>query len=136
MGADPVKYLVVPRFWACVLLTPFLTAYADLLGVLGGYVITVWHFGVNSEAYWRHSADIVELWDLMVGLAKGLFFGGSIALISCYKGFHSEAGARGVGKACTEAFVGSFLSILVLDFALAVVFQGIYEAIWGFHAWV
>ena len=131
MGADPVRYLVAPRFWACMLLTPCLTVYADLMGVIGGYVITVWRFGVNSQAYWRFSADAVEKWDVLIGLTKGLFFGGSIALISCFKGFHCAPGAHGVGKACTEAFVGSFLSILALDFALAIVFKGIYETVWG-----
>ena len=133
MGTDPIKYLVVPRFLACMILTPFLTVYADVMGVLGGYGITVWYFGVNSESYWRFSAQVVEKWDVLIGLAKGLFFGGSIAMISCYKGFHCEPGARGVGKACTEAFVGSFLSILVLDFVLAVIFKAIYEAIYGFR---
>jgi len=131
MGTDPVRHLVTPRFWACVLLTPFLTIYADLLGVFGGYVITVWQFGVNSEAYWRFSADVVEKWDVMIGLIKGVFFGASIALISCFKGFNCDPGAHGVGKACTEAFVNSFLTILALDFVLAVVFKGIYETVWG-----
>ena len=131
MGTDPVRHLVTPRFWACVLLTPILTIYADLLGVLGGYVITVWQFGVNSEAYWTFSANVVENWDVFVGLTKGIFFGASIALISCFKGFHCSPGAHGVGKACTEAFVNSFLAILVLDFILAVIFKAIYETLWG-----
>jgi phospholipid/cholesterol/gamma-HCH transport system permease protein len=132
MGADPVRHLVAPRFWACILLTPFLTIYADFLGVLGGYAITVWQFGVNSEAYWRYSADVVDKWDIMVGLTKGIFFGAGIALISCFKGFNCQPGAHGVGKACTEAFVNSFLTILILDFFLAVIFKVSYEMIWGF----
>ena len=133
MGADPIRHLVVPRLLACILLTPFLTIYADLLGVLGGYVISVWHFGLNSEAYWRFSADAVEKWDVLIGVSKGIFFGANIAIVSCFKGFHCSSGARGVGKACTEAFVHSFIAILVLDFALAVVFKAIYETIWGIN---
>lgn len=131
MGADPVAYLALPRFLACILLMPILTIYADLLGVLGGYLITVKYFGVNAEAYWRFSSEVVEKWDLFAGLIKGLFFGGSIALISCYKGFHCTAGARGVGRACTEAFVYSFISILVLDFMLVVIFKAVYDTLWG-----
>ncbi|MBN1844340.1 MAG: ABC transporter permease [Sedimentisphaerales bacterium] len=131
MGADPIKHLVVPRFWACVLLTPCLTIYADFMGVLGGYLITVCHFGVNSNAYWYFSAHVVEKWDILIGLIKGVFFGAVIALIGCFKGFDCQPGAHGVGKACTEAFVNSFLTILALDFALAVIFKGIYETIWG-----
>ena len=134
MGADPIRHLVAPRFWACVLLTPFLTIYADLLGVLGGYVITVCQYGVSSEAYWRFSADVVEKWDVFVGLTKGVFFGGSIALISCFKGFNCDPGAHGVGKACTEAFVNSFLTILILDFFLAILFKEMYNTIWGFKS--
>jgi len=131
MGADPVRYLVAPRFLACILLTPFLTIYADFMGVLGGYIITVWHFGVNSESYWHFSADVVEKWDVFIGLIKGVFFGASIALIGCFKGFNCKPGAHGVGKACTEAFVCSFLCILALDFVLAIVFKAIYDTIWG-----
>lgn len=131
MGTDPIKHLVAPRLLACVVLTPLLIIYADLMGVVGGYLIGVVHFGINSEAYWRFSADVVEKWDLFVGIIKGIFFGGSIAIISCFKGFNCGRGAQGVGQACTEAFVYGFLSILILDFALAIVFKGIYDTIWG-----
>jgi len=130
MGSDPIRYLVWPRFLACVLLTPILTLYADVMGVLGGYAICVWHFKINSEAYWRFSADIVENWDILVGFSKGLFFGAGIALISCYKGFHCDRGAHGVGRACTEAFVSSFLAILILNFVLAVITKAIYATFW------
>lgn len=131
MGVDPIKQLVLPRVFACVLLTPFLTIYADLMGVLGGYVMGVWYFGINSEAFWRFSADVVEKWDLLVGISKGIFFGAAISLIGCFKGFYCGRGAQGVGRACTEAFVYSFLSILILDFGLAVFFKAIYDTFWG-----
>lgn len=130
MGTDPVKYLVVPRFLACLLLTPFLIIYTDMMGVLGGYLVSTGPLGVNSEAYWHYSAQGVERWDLFVGLAKGFFFGAFIALVSCFKGFHCGRGAQGVGKACTEAFVYSFIAILILNFVLAVASRGIYEIFW------
>ena len=130
MGSDPIRYLVWPRFLACVLLAPILTIYTDIMGVIGGYVVSVWHFGVNSEAYWSFSADGVEKWDLLVGIFKSVFFGASIALISCFKGFNCERGARGVGKACTEAFVYSFIAILFLNFLLAVFTRSLYETFW------
>ena len=130
MGTDPIRHLVVPRFLACVVLTPFLTVYADCMGILGGYIISVWHFGINSEAYWQFSASGVEKWDVFVGLAEGIFFGASIALISCFKGFNCGRGAHGVGKACTEAFVYSFISILVLYFAFTIIFKTLYEIFW------
>lgn len=130
MGTDPIRYLVAPRLLACLLLTPFLIIYADLLGILGGYFVGVVQFGINSRAYWSFSASGVELWDVTVGVIKGFFFGAAIAAISCYKGFTCKEGAHGVGQACTEAFVASFISILALDFTLAVIFKAIYNTFW------
>ena len=131
MGTDPVRYLVAPRFLACLLLTPALIIYADLLGILGGYFVSVIQLDINSRAYWSFSAQGVELWDVTIGVIKGFFFGAAIAVISCYKGFTCRQGAEGVGRACTEAFVASFISILALDFALAVIFKAIYNTFWS-----
>ncbi|MBI9018955.1 MAG: ABC transporter permease [Phycisphaerae bacterium] len=130
MGSDPIRYLVWPRLLACVLLTPMLIIFADIMGVLGGYVISVWHFGVNSHAYWQFSAQTVEQWDIVVGIAKGLFFGAIMALISCHKGFTCQRGASGVGRACTEAFVSSFIAILVMNFIVALVAKAIYDVLY------
>jgi phospholipid/cholesterol/gamma-HCH transport system permease protein len=130
MGTDPVRYLVAPRVLACLLLTPVLIIYADLMGAVGGFFIGVVHLRINSWAYWNFSASGVELWDVSIGVIKGFFFGGAIAVISCYKGFTCKEGAHGVGQACTEAFVASFITILALDFALAVIFKAIYSTFW------
>lgn len=130
MGTNPVRYLVAPRVLACLLLTPALIIYADLLGIIGGFLMGVVHFGINSKAYWNFSAQGVELWDVSIGIIKGFFFGGAIASISCYKGFHCREGAHGVGQACTEAFVASFISILALDYVLVLIFKSIYNTFW------
>ena len=119
MGADPIRYLVVPRFLACMLLTPILTIYSDMLGVLGGWLIAVKSLGVADEPYWRYSAQGVDTWQVMEGVVKSFFFGGAIGLISCYKGFTCGSGASGVGRACTESFVTSFIAIIVLNFFFA-----------------
>ena len=134
MGTDPIRYLVVPRVMACMLLTPFLIIYADLMGILGGYFVSVIQLDINSAAYWQYSAQGVELWDLNVGVVKGFFFGVVIALISCYKGFNCREGAQGVGEACTEAFVGSFISILALNFIFALITKAIYATFWTSHS--
>lgn len=130
MGTDPMRYLVAPRVLACLLLTPFLIIYADFLGVLGGYFVSFKLFGINSHAYWEFSSQTVAMWDITVGVVKGFFFGAAIAAASCYKGFNCKQGAHGVGQACTEAFVASFISILALDFALAVIFKAIYNTLY------
>ncbi len=136
IGTNPIRYLVAPRVLACLLLTPVLIIYADLLGILGGYFVGVVQFKINSWAYWSYSADGVELWDVAVGVIKGFFFGAAIAVISCYKGFTCKEGAHGVGQACTEAFVASFISILALDYALAVIFKALYSTFWPIRSLV
>lgn len=134
MGADPVRYLVVPRLLACLLLTPILTIYSDLLGVLGGYFIAVRVYGVPSFPYWQFSEEAIETWQVMEGIVKSLFFGGAIGLISCYKGFTCGAGASGVGRACTESFVASFVAIMILNFFFAKLLQDLYIAIYGMRS--
>ena len=131
MGADPVRYLVVPRFIACVLLTPMLTVYSDFLGVIGGWLISVPFLGVPNEPYWFFSAQGVDTWQVAEGLVKSFFFGAAIGLISCYKGFTCGSGASGVGRACTESFVSSFLTIIVLNFFFAHMLRALYTAQYG-----
>jgi phospholipid/cholesterol/gamma-HCH transport system permease protein len=75
------------------------------------------------------SRNKIGLWDIGTGLTKSMVFGAAIALISCHRGFHSRGGAEGVGKAATEAFVYSFVAILVLDFFLAMFFNTLYQRI-------
>ena len=130
LGTNPINYLVVPRFLACVLLIPLLTLMADFMGVIGGAVVSTQLLGVDSYAYWLHSRQYVGTLDLMAGVFKSYFFGSAIALISCHRGFHSKAGAEGVGKAATEAFVFSFIAILLSDFLIGFLWNAIYYAIW------
>ncbi len=119
MAADPVPYLVVPRFLACLIMTPILTIYSNLLGVGGGWLVTVVFYGVPAVDYWDFTTQFVHWWDPISGLIKSVFFGASIGIIACYKGFHCRAGAEGVGRAATEAFVASFLAIIVINLVLA-----------------
>lgn len=132
MGADPVPYLVVPRVIACVLMVPMLTVFSDLTGVLGGWFIVVQGYGVNERDYWTFSARFVEVWDIAVGMIKSMFFGLAIGLISCYKGFNCSAGAAGVGKAATDAFVASFIAIIMMNFFLANFLKNLYFIIFGY----
>ena len=131
MGSDPIRYLVVPRFVACVLLTPILTIYSDLLGILGGWMVSTRFLGIPDEAYWHYSAMGIETWQVMEGVIKAFFFGGAIGLVACYKGFNCGSGASGVGRACTESFVASFLSIIVLNFFFAKLLRDLYNGLYG-----
>jgi phospholipid/cholesterol/gamma-HCH transport system permease protein len=131
MGSDPIRVLVVPRFLACVILLPILTIYSDMLGVIGGWLVSVKSLGIPADPYWRYSSVAVDNWQILEGLFKAMFFGGAIGLISCYKGFTCGPGAQGVGRACTESFVMSFIAIIVLNFFFAKVAKDWYIAIYG-----
>lgn len=134
MGADPIAHLVVPRVLACVMMIPILTIISDLLGVWGGYLVTVRGFGVSAEAYWEFSSRFVGGYDVSVGLIKSVFFGLAIGLISAYKGFYCRSGAAGVGRAATDAFVSSFVAIIIINFFLAMALKDLYYVIFGWDS--
>lgn len=130
LGADPIAYLVVPRFLACVLLIPLLTLLADGIGVLSGWWFSTQVLDVESYFYWYHSRRVVTTYDLFSGIFKSLCFGAAFSLIACHRGFHSRAGAEGVGQAATEAFVYSFVVILGIDFLLGYLLMNLYYVFW------
>lgn len=130
MGANPIQYLVVPRFLGCLMLIPALTIMADFMGVVGASFYAVYLLGIDAYHYFENSQRFVSNFDLFVGVFKSLFFGAAIALISCYRGFNSEPGAEGVGRAATAAFVYSFVVILLLDLLLGIALDGLYFTIW------
>ncbi len=134
MGADPIRFLVVPRFIACVILTPMLTIYSDITGIAGGWFIAVKVLGVPSGPFWHYAQLGVEMWQVNEGIIKSFFFGAAIALIACYKGFTCGAGASGVGRACTESFVASFICIIIMNFFFAQLAHDWYEAIYGMRS--
>lgn len=126
MGVNPVHYLVVPRFMACLFLIPTLTVMADFMGVAGGHFYSVNILGIDIHHYWHNSAKFVSNFDLFVGLFKSVFFGAAIAMVSCYQGFNCSDGAEGVGAASTNSFVYSFVAILVLDLFLGIGLDSVY----------
>jgi phospholipid/cholesterol/gamma-HCH transport system permease protein len=130
MASNPVRSLAVPRFAACILMMPVLTVFSDALGMLGGWLLSVHFLGVDSAEYWKYTRDSLEFYTILTGFLKTMFFGGAIASIGCYKGFNASAGAQGVGRACTEAFVTSFIVILVMNFFLAMLMNTLYQILW------
>ena len=130
LGANPVHYLVVPRFLACLLLIPALTIMADFMGVVGALLYAVYLLEIDWRSYVENSALFVGSFDLFVGVFKSLFFGAAIALIGCHRGFNCDPGAEGVGRAATSAFVYSFVVILMLDLGLGIALDGIYYTIY------
>jgi phospholipid/cholesterol/gamma-HCH transport system permease protein len=130
LGANPIHYLVVPRFLACMLLIPALTIVADFTGILGGYIYAVLILHVDHYDYLRYSQEFVGAFDFFSGIIKSIFFGGTIAIVSCHRGFNCEPGAEGVGRAATAAFVISFVLILAEDIMLNLVLDAVYFTFW------
>ena len=130
MGANPIHYLVVPRFLGCLVLIPALTVMADFMGIAGGWFYCVIVLDIDSHHYWANSQQFVGLFDLFSGLFKSLFFGAAIALISCHRGFYCDPGAEGVGRATTGAFVYSFVTILIIDLFLGIFLDFVFLSIW------
>ncbi len=130
MGANPIHYLVVPRFLGCLILIPTLTIMGDFMGVVGGWFYSVSLLEVDSHHYWQRSQEMVKAFDVFSGIFKSLFFGAALSLISCYRGFHCAPGAEGVGRAATSAFVQSFVLILALDLVLGIFLDSIYLMLW------
>ncbi len=130
LGVDPVKYLAGPRVLACLLMLPLLTVLADVMGLIGSSLICLHVYNIDSFHYWRHTREFVKVWDVAVGLMKAFVFGGVLSLIACHRGFNSKAGAEGVGRAATEAFVMAFVTILMIDFVLAMLANTVYALLW------
>lgn len=115
LAANPVKYLVVPRLLALIVMLPLLTVYADAIGILGGYIVGVWKLGIGSSMYLKMSFDPLVFKDVFTGLFKSIIFAIIVAVIGCREGLNAEGGAEGVGKATTIAVVTSFVLIIASD---------------------
>ena len=118
LGTNPVRYLVVPRFLACLLMVPLLSVYADAIGVIGGYLVAHYRLAIPSAVY-RHEIFDMRLQDLFHGLIKSVVFALIIVITACNKGLKCAGGAEGVGRATTNAVVISMVLILVSDYFLS-----------------
>ena len=118
MGTDPTRKLVTPRVVATVLMLPLLTAMADFVGLLGGYVVSSFELRLNPVEYWTRAINALEFSDLMQGLTKPLVFGFILSTVGCYHGLTVRGGTQGVGRATTQAVVVSSVFILVTNFFL------------------
>ncbi|MBN1233805.1 MAG: ABC transporter permease [Candidatus Coatesbacteria bacterium] len=119
LAIDPIKYLVVPRFVAGLIVLPALGLYADWIGVFSGWYVSVYSLGIDSTEYIKGVQDFCTSFDLFFGLLKAFIFGGVITLVSCFEGFNTRGGAEGVGIHTTRGVVISSLFILLLDFFIA-----------------
>jgi phospholipid/cholesterol/gamma-HCH transport system permease protein len=122
LSTDPFKYLVAPRLFAGLLMLPLLVLVADVIGVLGGYLISVYNLGFNPHGYIDQTWRYLEPIDVVSGLVKAGVFGFIVALMGCYHGYGSKGGAQGVGTATTKAVVSASILILVSNYFVTQVF--------------
>lgn len=115
LATNPVKYLVVPRFLALLLMLPLLTVYADFIGMFGGYLVGVFKLHINSNMYLNMTTTFLQLKDVYTGLLKSAVFAAIISIIGCYEGFRTTGGAEGVGRSTTLSVVISFILIIAAD---------------------
>jgi len=122
LSTNPFRYLIAPRLVAGLTMLPLLVAVADVIGVFGGYLVSIYKLGFNPGTYLKNTVDFVEFIDVFSGLVKAAVFGFIIALMGCYHGFHSRGGAQGVGKATTNAVVTASILILIANYIVTELF--------------
>jgi len=122
MGLNPVRYLVIPRCLALVIILPCLTVLADVMGMIGGFLIGTLGMGINTYLYVSVSFDALVFKDIYTGLVKSVIFAMLIALVSCHQGLSVTGGADGVGKSTTQAVVISIILVIVMDCVATAVF--------------
>ncbi len=118
LSTNPYKYLVVPRILAAMIALPILVIIADIIGVMGGYLVATYKLDFNGTAYLINTVEFLEFSDVMSGIYKAITFGLIISLMGCYHGYNSGKGAQGVGIATTNAVVSSSILILLFNYML------------------
>ena len=122
LSASRYRYLYAPRFIAALITLPMLVVAANIIGVMGGWLVSVYGLSFDSTVYLRNTVDFVTRDDILVGLIKAVLFGGIIAVMGCYQGDRSQAGATGVGRAATLSMVGAAVLVLAFNYVLSTLF--------------
>jgi phospholipid/cholesterol/gamma-HCH transport system permease protein len=122
LATNPFKYLVAPRLIAGLTMLPILVLIADIIGVFGGYLVSVHKLGFNPTTYLKNTIDFMETQDVVSGLVKAAAFGFLVTLMGCYHGYHSKGGAQGVGQATTNAVVTASILILCFNYFITELF--------------
>lgn len=122
MGLLPLRYLVLPRVLGLMLVGPVLTLLADVMGIIGGIVVGALQLDVTPAAFLAELRQVMEPWDVLSGLLKGLVFSAAIGVIACQQGLATSGGAEGVGRRTTGAVVAILFALILLDAIFTVLF--------------
>ncbi|MEC7984466.1 MAG: ABC transporter permease [Myxococcota bacterium] len=126
LGANPIRKLVMPRVVAMTFVMPLLTILADLIGCLGGALISIFEVGVTTSYAFAQMVESIGIQDVIHGLIKSAFFGYFIAIIACWVGMNARGGAESVGKSTTNTVVYISVTILIADFFLTRFLMAVY----------
>nr|NGX48146.1 putative phospholipid ABC transporter permease protein MlaE [Chlamydiota bacterium] len=129
MAVNPNRYLVAPRFLAGMIMMPMLTLFSIVMGIFGGYLISVFFFDMTPSAYFDPMPMHITMFDFFNGTVKAFFFGILIMTISCYKGMNTTGGAEGVGRNTTSSVVVCYIAILFSNFFLTIALNSLYKEI-------
>lgn len=132
MAVDPLRYLVAPRFIAGTVMLPILTVFSSIMGIIGGYVIAVYYYGMAPNTFLDPLPIHITTFDMVSGIVKAFVFGIIIVTISCYRGMRTSGGAAGVGRATTNSVVMCYSVILIGNFLLTIALNSSYEFITDF----
>jgi phospholipid/cholesterol/gamma-HCH transport system permease protein len=132
MAVDPLRYLIAPRFIAGTLMLPLLTVFSCIMGIIGGYFIAVYFYGMAPNTFLDPLPIHITTFDFLSGLVKAFVFGIIIVTISCYRGLTTRGGAAGVGRATTNSVVICYSVILIGNFLLTVALNSSYQYIRDF----
>lgn len=116
LNSNPVNFLVLPRYLACIVMLPFLTLLADVVGFLGGFIVAVYVTGIDAHGFLSSAQNFLKMSDITGGLIKAMIFGLILAAVGCYYGLVTEGGARGVGESTTRAVVVAMLTIFIVNY--------------------
>jgi phospholipid/cholesterol/gamma-HCH transport system permease protein len=127
MSVNPLNYLIGPRFIAGIIMLPLLTIFSCAMGIIGGYLISIYYFGMNYLSYTDPIPLYIIPWDFFSGISKSFIFGIIIISISCYQGLKTTGGAQGVGKKTTQSVVICYSWILIINFLMTIILNNMYE---------
>src|ERR1700723_3608991 len=128
LGTDPYRKLVTPRVIASILMLPLLTAVADFVGLVGGFLVSYFQLRLSPSEFWHRAINALDFGDLVQGISKPVVFGLILATVGCYEGLGVRGGTQGVGRATTTAGVVASVTVIVADTFLSKVFLFIFNS--------
>ena len=136
MAVNPLRYLAAPRFIGGIIMLPLLTIYSCFMGIVGGYMIAVYYYGMDPQTFMDPLPVHLDNFDLFSGIIKSIFFGIVIVTISCYKGMTSHGGAKGVGRSTTNSVVVCYSVILITNFLITIGINSLYPLLEKYAPWM